>query len=119
MGACPRPRPGAAGPRLFRQHLIDRDPTLIEPIGAAGHVEAPDPITLLSRTGDRRIASGFESAHPMQEGARVVRPQALDIQKLELSVCHFARDAREMRELAAGKDMALHEIAPRDRAAAT
>src|SRR5207248_4643804 len=73
------------GTRLARrEHLVDRDPSLVEGVGAAREVEAPDARDALAGGGDRGVEVALEIGAPEAQRLGVVRAQALDVVHLEL-----------------------------------
>lgn len=91
-----RPGPGrrAVGQRLQSQQLRDREPSAVEGIGHPRHIEAPDTVALGTGRGDGRLAVLLQSAQPMQQRSRVMRPQILDIEDLQPGPGDLVNDPR-------------------------
>src|SRR6185437_10510770 len=108
----------AAGPRARRQprriglgrhYLMERHPAAFEGEGAARHVDAPDAIALDAGQRNRWIARRLEPLHPAQQGLAIMRPQRFDIEDLKTLARHLRDYPRDVRQLAAGKDIAIDE----------
>ena len=80
-----------------REHLVDRDPALLEGVGAAGEIEAPDSRGPLRGRLCRRVQTILEVAAPQVQRARVVRPQAFHVMHLEILLAHVVHHAMQVR----------------------
>src|SRR6185436_14824074 len=106
-----RQRAGALVRAAGGEHLLDRDPALLEGVRAAGEVGAPDAQALLAGMAARSLEVRFQPARPVPEGLRVVQPQGLDIHDLEAGGGHLLDDQREVRQLAVREHVPADEIA--------
>ncbi|MCY1366784.1 hypothetical protein D9M69_536900 [compost metagenome] len=106
---------------LGRQHLVQRDPALLEAhrrareVQAVGAKNALGVLALAPAAAAEHLARGIELCleriRPGPQRARVVRAQAFGIDHLQPGRRGLAQHVRHVQQLAAGKDVFLDEVA--------
>lgn len=113
---APRPRQrfrAAAG--LAAHDLEDRHVVVLERIRAAGEIHAPDAEFFVVDEPARLFCVRLEILRPDFERARIVPPQALDVDRLEpAALRRFEREA-DVRQLAVREHVAIDEFAAAER----
>ena len=104
-------RQPAAGQRLAREQLPDRQPAALERVRRAREVDAPDAELLLADLRARGVGVRLEAVEPAPQRLRVVLAQRLGIDELEPGAREAVDHRRDMRELAAREHVLLDEIA--------
>src|SRR3569832_1302670 len=68
---------------LACQHLPQLHPTIIERVGRAGHVDAPDAVLLLPDQPARLVGMCHQPRHPEPQGPAVMRAKVLGVEAFE------------------------------------
>src|SRR5215218_6012552 len=69
------------------------------------HVNAPDPICLLTNGSEGELAISLQALHPVPQRSRVVLSQSLDVPTFKSLSRHLLDDVRDVTELPARKNV--------------
>src|SRR5271169_6464779 len=106
-----RVRQLAVWKRPTGEQLKNRQPAALERVRRSGEVDAPHAELLLTDFAPRRVGVSLQPVDPVPQSARIVLAQRLRVDQLQSGGGETLDHPRHVRELPAGKNVILDEIA--------